>query len=233
MKVLCTKTGECTKGDGYNRDHCLKGTEEWQRATFHSCPYRVRTGLAEVIDWRERYADLSTETSERSFNYLRAVNDMVVYREGFSAALAAFEELAGEHRELLEYCQRLLADNAHSQPECPGPGWYWTRGYWTPPRSRVSPNGETAPTSESSAPSVELCKTEVGGTDDTDDAVNGPSGASEGQPEVFPPVSNPGQTLWQCEDCGKVVSRMDHPCVPPSPDSEMCVQEHTEERSER
>lgn len=215
MKVLCTKTGECTKGDGYNRDHCLKGTEEWQRATFHSCPYRVRTGLAEVIDWRERYADLSTETSERSFNYLRAVNDMVVYREGFSAALAAFEELAGEHRELLEYCQRLLADNAHSQPECPGPGWYWVRGHW---RSRNQAVGSPDPTE-----------------DTTDAPASDPGASGEATDGPWPPgsVVPNGITLWQCEDCGKVVSRMDHPCVPPSPDSEMCVQEHTEERSER
>jgi hypothetical protein len=205
MKVLCTKTGECTKGDGYNRDHCLKGTEEWQRATFHSCPYRVRTGLAEVIDWRERY-----EEAKQGLMMWQAV--AVETDEAFSNMAAAFEELAGEHRELLEYCQRLLADNAHSQPECPGPGWYWTRGYWTPPRSRVSPNGETAPTSESSAPSVELCKTEVGDTDDTGEAINGPPGASGGQPEVFQPVCNPGQTLWQCEDCGQVVSRLDHDC---------------------
>jgi hypothetical protein len=115
--------------------------------------------------------------------------ETVDWRSAFEDMAAAFEDLAGEHREL-------VADNVHSRPECPGPGWYWVRGHW---RSR----------SASSAPSVELCKTEVGGTDDTDD---GPSGASEGQPEVFPPVSNPGQTLWQCEDCGQVVSRLDHDC---------------------
>ena len=48
------------------------------------------------------------------------------YREAFDAALAAFEELAGEHN-------RYLAHRGSLDPS-PGPGWYWVRGHW---RSRA------------------------------------------------------------------------------------------------
>ena len=63
MKVLCTKTGGC--------DHSARFPDDCGKAM--RCPYFCRTGLAEVIDWRERYEAKCREYDELLEQGLEAV----------------------------------------------------------------------------------------------------------------------------------------------------------------
>lgn len=78
MKVICTKTDGC---DAMPSCLSIQGP--------NACPYYTRTGLAEVIDWRElaeMYAAIIAEQEDYGF--------------AFEQLTACYEELAGEHEEL-------------------------------------------------------------------------------------------------------------------------------------
>jgi hypothetical protein len=146
MKVICTKTGECEKGGGFNSLHCLNGTEQWEQEHYASCPYRVRTGLAEVIELipraealriaRETLEKAEKERAEIAMSVALSLGDEAEeYAAAFDSLIACYEELAEAHRLGNDIYQALMRVRIEEvQPECPGPGWYWTRGYWKPPR---------------------------------------------------------------------------------------------------
>lgn len=146
MKVICTKTGECEKGGGFNSLHCLNGTEQWEQEHYASCPYRVRTGLAEVIELipraealriaRETLEKAEKERAEIAMSVALSLGDEAEeYAAAFDSLIACYEELAEAHRLGNDIYQALMRVRIEEvQPECPGPGWYWVRGHW---RSRA------------------------------------------------------------------------------------------------
>lgn len=70
-------------------------------------------------------------------NYLRAVNDTIELRSAFDSLIACYEELAGEHRALLE-CEREVVEQMISgqlvrvPPVDAVPGYAFVRSHWRP-----------------------------------------------------------------------------------------------------
>ena len=128
------------------------------------------------------------------------------YTVAFDSALAAFEELAREHRELEE---AFFHDAEVLSTPCPGDpeDYTFVRAYYRPRRSKAA----------NSAP----C--EASPTGDKEPATNPPntsSGEATGQgwmiDEVPPEGFGDGVTVWECENCHKPVCRLDHECIPQS-----------------
>src|SRR5574343_1900522 len=152
--------------------------------------------------WEEQWRLEGTRAKDADF-FMREAMD---YQRAFTHALAAFEELAGEHRELEE---AFFHDAEVLSTPCPGDpeDYTFVRAYYRPRRSKAA----------NSAP----C--EASPTGDKEPATNPPntsSGEATGQgwmiDEVPPEGFGDGVTVWACENCHKPVCRLDHECIPQS-----------------
>ncbi len=223
MRVICTRTGPCHQNPLLGVRSCAGATG----CAFHtriSEPIEVEDSPGNLQGWAE--------------SLIEAGKIGLRYHQAFEAMAAAFEELAGEHRETL----RDLADmdllydtlwrefnSLQAVPPSPGPDYSLVRQHWA--RRRRS---RTAPEARS----------EAAPTEDTAEAVSasparsGELSAAQQMDRLLPesgeetpgnwyntdllddPAVYRGVTVWYCEGCGKPTDRYPCKCGYPAPSND-------------